>query len=742
MKKVEIDFTIEAKEDLHIGSGVDSIGLYDDGVVKDDDGFPTIKSETLKGMIKQSLREVKAFYNSIGEKSINRELLFTKIFDSFIDRVSLDLKIYKVESNLENPYIIHTFTKIDDDKRKAEEGSLRSLEFVSKGYKFGVILSYVFNDKDLDKDSNAEAIFKFLEEGVLNLKWLGGSRRRGFGEVHCEIKKSHIKEFIIDKSLKDNTSNLEVAFVLELEDDVTIGGGSISGNHIETLDYIPGSTILGALRSKYYMLNHRDSIFDDNSMIATFFYPIDDRIFEKINENTTSLPDIIPVPASLRKKKEKDDFGRDENKTVPYWILSPLKKDDKKMLKFIASQDTLKPKDDKKPESNIDKNCNNSSPNQADESSDKSIKGGYIYLNESSNLEMVKVSKTTILRNRIDPKNQSCSNFDSNSEGELFSQEQISKETKFVGSILFKSVENANKFYNFIKQFNNSELPIHIGRGGKIAKIKKLFFVKNREPINIKEVFTLTFVTDAIFFDENLKHYPVLDADILAKELNEFEHKDIFNKDDFEFKNSLSSSSIYQSISGTSGLKRFSESVLKKGSCYLIELKKDIDETKLESLKRILSKAQREGFGYRTEEGFGQFRVNHPIHDFKIDKSDDKDKTKPKEFFIKGKSVKRDNVSKNRDNVSKNNEKFEKIDVKVKDHNKKGLTPSIISHLYGKLEANVSDIDIKEFFEHNKTREALGEKYKALEEIYNDLKDDKEVLKLVLLKLRKNKGEK
>jgi len=105
MRSIELQFTINTLEDFHIGTGLDCVGLYDDGQYKDRDGNPAIRTETLKGLIKQSCSEVVKILNSEYKPA------FDQLFE-FKNLGSLDVYVEYVKGSANIPFVIHRFTKI------------------------------------------------------------------------------------------------------------------------------------------------------------------------------------------------------------------------------------------------------------------------------------------------------------------------------------------------------------------------------------------------------------------------------------------------------------------------------------------------------------------------------------------------------------------------------------------------------------------------------------------------------
>lgn len=586
MKPINIEFTIEALEDFHIGTGIDCIGLYDDGQLKDKNQNPAIRPETLKGLIKQSAREInKAFNNKF-------QGAYEELFN-FRNLGSLDVSAdYVVPKNFTGtPFIIHRFTAIDSEKGKGLKGSLRDIEFGTKGSSFSCRIHF-----ELKNGNNYKKVKDLLELSIKNLKWIGGSRRRGFGAVRC----SDINEFTPESgSVNIQGSGRSFKLLLRLEDDVCFSGAGQTGNHINTLDYITGTTILGMLRNillkKGEPADTEDfSLLDDPNVTVTNFYPIDCTTLDK------SV--VIPVPASLRKNKalaryksfyKNQRSSGGEKSEFPHWALKAKPKEGQSsdFVNYV-SQDTL-----------IDTNAKDS---QGD--SDKSISNEYLIFQDKTmdwqTARFFKPETALVMRNTISPETQATH------KDAVFTQDMIAKGTHFTGTITFTDPAKAESFEKIYHDWFAGNFNFHAGRGGKPVKVVD---VKCHEavpdPADTDEngntcqngdLFSITLVSDVILYDENLMPETVIHPHYLKLE----------NKVTLE--KQITSSRIHQSFSGTAGLLRFSDRVITKGSCFLYRLKNSNEK---EDVQKILSEHEVNGIGFKRNEGFGRIAVNLSVHE-------------------------------------------------------------------------------------------------------------------------------
>jgi len=713
MKNINIEFTIDTLEDFHIGSGLEKIGVYDDGQYKIDE-LPAIKNETFKGLLKQSCRELK----SIG---LYENDLFDKVFN-FEGQNSIDVDIkLKENDDDKNYFIVHTFTSVEHKTKRAKDNSLHNIEFASRGIVFSGKINFLIKD-----DNEAEKIEEFLKKGLKNLKWWGGYRRRGFGKIKIKlIKKNEQKYHEKKEDEKDITTRLSL--ILELKEDVTIAGKASAGNIIETLDYIPATSILGMAR--FVLMSTQEDVFDyldDSKIKVSNFYPIPDNYKENEMHNAF----IAPVPLSLRQNKATEiEFGKDfENKNIPHWA---LKTKEKKTFAEMVRQDSL---------------IDNNSASQ-DDGSDKSFSGGYIYTpfksldkkNILSNSIYTKVKTELSMRNHIDNKMQS-----SKKTGGLFSQEKIKKGTKFKGEVIFKDINDAENFKTHFDNYLSGKRTFHVGRGGKPVKVIGYKFLNlsnlpvkthsNAFPIDEnkydikKNQFTITFISDVILFDNDLNRVKSLNADILANKLG-------ISKEELTLKSKVDASRIIQNYNGLSGLRRFSDIAIKKGSSYHFKYigNEDINE-KLEELEK-------NGLGLRKFEGFGDIKVNYPIH-FDVFKLSEEEK-KRREEKNKLNEPQKAKMSSFYINKLEMNDKLYKKAEEIKKAIKDDKTKNVINNLIGIIEANRGNlIEVGKYLAKQVKKETTKKYYEKFKEEWGEYQENDDISKseVFILTLEKLKG--
>jgi CRISPR/Cas system CSM-associated protein Csm3 (group 7 of RAMP superfamily) len=675
MNKISLKFIIETLSDFHIGTGFSIEGYCDDAQFKDEDGYPSIKTETFKGLLKQSCNEIINL-----EWFKDYEDIYKYIFD-YKAASSIDLTIDVDKNNAKNLNkltTLYNFTAINNNG-VAKKGSLRSIECGVQGINFECELNFYYFEELIKTNK----IIELLKLGLENITLIGGSRRRGLGEVKIIITDDSTPK-IESSNIEINNDEKKIGIIFELQDNATIAKASQTGNHLDTLDYIPGSMMLGALRNKMNLMNiDKDYLDDKNIESCSFFYP-----FPKYFDNKT--PIVFPIPLSFRKNKNSKIFETYKDtinkKSLPHWLFEQNKAEENNLANII-SQCAL----------NIQKNSN-----------DKSFKGGYICFHGNNiedisldKCEYFKVKKTANMRNRIYENSQSTN------KNALFSQEQILKGTNFYGEIKFKTSEHLISFMHDFSKFLNKDFNLHIGRGAKPIKIINYFFINDDNKKDIKlnydNSFIIYLLSDAILFDEKLNHKAEIDINFISEETG-------IDKSKFKLVTSVFSNEIKYSFNGNSGLRKFSNLVISKGSVFKFQYCNK-DESEKNQLINWLKKISVEGIGFRKNEGFGKVFINNKLHE-EINKQKN---NKPEEINeIPLSEISTNDQTKN---ILEKNYKLSKEAAQIK----LNLSKSLLGSLFSLFDSKIDRESLNDFIEHNLSKNTLNNDIKTF---YESLKND------------------
>jgi len=575
MKIIKITCVMEMLEDFHLGTGTGNIGLFDDAQYRDQ-GMVSIRESSLKGLLKDSCRQINQYHADFADgKEDDCNKCYQRIFESHQDLHSLDIRIEPAspEEKRSNT-VLHYFTALDAETGTAKANTLRSLEFGAKSLKFDVSVSYACRDED------SETIKDYLEEALRNIKSLGGHRRRGFGALHIsEIQSTLISPEAVETL---NCSGSAIGLILELQEDTLISAKAQSGNMLKTNDYITGTTILGMLRAKLLGMKIENAYLDDDSVRASFFYPL-----PASESDTESI--VHPVFTSLRKKKDYRKIGEDKAR-IPIWALCE-RSFKQKTVADILSQNTLRT------------DIEHSDPS-------KGMYDGYLYLDKSGAKDWgkalyYKARTRTHQRNNIDPSTQRTK------DGGVFVEQRIQKGSRFMGRLHFKDESACADFCRDFSPWLSGANMLNLGRGAKPCKIKSYTMLSESDanhPLALADnSFTISMISDVVLFDDKLRPVSHFNEECLASLLG-----DSYCKDDFVLERYSERSGITSSFSGTTGLRRFRDIAIRKGSSYRFVLQ---DPTKAGCLVKDLQALEKPGIGVKKNEGFGMIVINHPIHD-------------------------------------------------------------------------------------------------------------------------------
>lgn len=336
---------------------------------------------------------------------------------------------------------------------------------------------------------------------------------------------------------------------------------SISGdtNMVSTLDYIPGSVIRGIFAQKY--IEKKDLKFEAHK--DNLFY------------NSFLGSRLSFTNAYLSKSEEKN---------IIYYYPTPL------------SIQSVKGKE------NIIYDLINKE-NRYEQT--KSV-GKYCMLKGDS-IDLLYASKSINFHNTRSNRIKGCSE-----DGSIYNYESLDAQQEFSGRVIGEKEVMEALFKSFGKCIN-----INIGRSKNIQYGKaELTFISDKPEEFSSEVnafksdakknpFTMTLLSSTIIYNQlgfstsSLTDFRSCLAESLAISPEDIEIKKVFKKAETN-ENYIS---IWQ-------MKRPSDTVIKAGSCFRIEIKGINDK-----IEKSLIELQKTGIGERTNEGFGRFALNLQIHE-------------------------------------------------------------------------------------------------------------------------------
>lgn len=194
-----VEVEIELLSPTQLGSGQADV-ITDSDSVHDKYGMPYFPGKRLKGLLYESALEM-AEINKVWFTEDNVKKLFGRNgqessavrVDNFMlpDYEKLCLgweylqknypEIFSVKRIWDSYTELRYQTSIDDETGTTEDGSLRNMRVVDAGLKFTGRI-YLYDGSELNKS--------ILEKALVNLRYAGAKRNRGFGRIKCTIKNS------------------------------------------------------------------------------------------------------------------------------------------------------------------------------------------------------------------------------------------------------------------------------------------------------------------------------------------------------------------------------------------------------------------------------------------------------------------------------------------------------------------------------------------------------------------------
>jgi len=615
---MQLIFELETLSDFHIGSGSSKCGI-DSLFLKDHNNLPTIRGSTLKGLLRKALTELLTL---IPKKKNFKENNHTTKGNYCLDELCPICRIlgtpatinsWRISSAIiKNPKLatnkIVTRNRINLKTRKTEARKLFNEENYPKGLKFQFIVS-------IDGDS-----IKTLEDAALitaayrMVRSLGSSQRRGKGSCQIHLKKvdtnlnfpetdkKTAETFLLDvfqhcwlknKALKQIGVNKPSTFVLPKKnyfkivlltmEPIIISKKHEMGNNFITQNYIPGTTLLGAMAWKVVRNNDlkKQSIytkfielFKKGGIKVSPLYPA-----YSSPTNPSILYPTIPAPLSLLNCKLYP-------KTEPSFH---------EAINF-ALKDT---------EPTICEECFKKGeftplvPLDVFLAVKKPIEG--------KPFESVKLQTNEEIHITIDLKTGKTKT------GDLFSYHSINSNKAFIGTMEISDCDSFAKLIKLNKLKNGFSFELFIGKATSrgYGKVKVFLYDKDSpidvfikkpisERIQTTDQIIMTLLSDTILVDDWLRFQTTLDEKVLSKLLG-------FK---VEIINSFTKSGYIDGFNSLFGLPKWRDKALIAGSTVGFRVKEEIPQNELID---TLQKLEEEGIGLRTSEGFGRVAFNHPI---------------------------------------------------------------------------------------------------------------------------------
>lgn len=589
--------TIRTLTDLHVGSGQTN-GIVDNDIILDRRGHPYIPASSIKGTLRDSCLEIASLLGLAicdgqhvekdGRKlcgvSFERPYgqepcLMCQVFGSYGNEGKLRLLDASATGWKQDAKFMFTgHNRVSRTTGAASDNALFIARHVPAGTYF---------ETELRLESLPSAIAPlaeaFVKLGLLNLRRIGGRRRRGKGLVSISVEgpAAHVdsvKKLMAQVRATASVSGREktslapqlpspsgrpvsATLVFKLNTAMIINDNQIAGNHFATLDYIPSGNISGIFFKKLM------DEFNDESLLQKFTGEC--RIsFPSLFMSKDGTP-LMPWPLAVFECSKAR--GEKNGHSAPRAL--------------FGSQDSL---------------CECG----AAMSPKRSCLCAY-----DNNGDGLKISihgtplKTVRMRNNIDASSQAV-----NKSGGLYSYEEILEGQEFSGTIKFDS-EETYKFWKQVLFKGSDSIEVSFGRGrsrglgaGTLScrEISAADAKASGFPLSKDGKAVVLVLSDAIVLDEFLEP----SASGLKESLERLSPGLRFSLDE---KDLFVEYRIKRGFNSHKGLPAIPEMAIAPGTVFTIKF--DDPKGDENKISEFLNKLSFYGIGERTAEGFGRVAV-------------------------------------------------------------------------------------------------------------------------------------
>ncbi len=564
--------TIECQEDLHCGTGLDVSGITNGSQVRAQDGTPMIPRETLRQMLKEASRR-------LCSSGLHSDEAFVSLFgDGVGGRVWPSDLLLVGDQKL----TLHSQTALKPKTRVAGGTTLRTIECVSRGSRF---------EGALEIGTEDVAAVQLAKDAMRFLRLLGGGRRRGLGLIRVRSRLSDEPLASASEAQSYPESDLIALRVwLRLDEPVCIGVGEQATYVLRSRDHIPGSTLLGALRSRWKAEASHQADSGIGTLLADGSSASFGDLLPYLPEEgglplglpVSDLP--LPAPATCRRPKRATPDSKSELATFGWAVSSPA-----------PAESTSSPRIDI---------LNEWVPGDAMLPSKAKGLGGESFVvpgRQEEGLLMYQTRKRVRPRNRIGPERQRVLK-----ENGFFAVESLEPGQYFVGEIVLSGEQastGAKALRDWLLDYQKGA-GLRLGHGMGLVEVEEVEVLDpngeakpallSGEDFDVVLLLTAPLVTTHGFGAATPSIESWLGATLaeVAKVVR-IQVSNLVEQSAFHF----------------SGLPKFSRRGLGRGSCIALKLKGEDPVAAIARLCRL----GRFGIGEDTISGSGRFVVNHPI---------------------------------------------------------------------------------------------------------------------------------
>ena len=270
---------ITLKSDLCVATGDGFSSGIDTDVCFDDAGLPVIPARRLKGCLREAAvmlfeegNVVNALFGVSGADQSNSLLVSDAVLLSPTGGMFASGRINSQERQKVVDLFTYTRAQTAMEDGRVKDGSLRYIRVVRHYYPKEASEAYaemVF-EATIDFDG---ALEDELKETCLALRNIGMNRNRGFGAVRCELEDIAAGANTVSAPYRKTKHDgyISVEYAVRLDSPLMLP----QQNGDESIDYIPGTSVLGFFASRLKNSDMFNDLFLSDTVHYSPLYPVD-----------------------------------------------------------------------------------------------------------------------------------------------------------------------------------------------------------------------------------------------------------------------------------------------------------------------------------------------------------------------------------------------------------------------------------------------------------------------------------
>jgi CRISPR-associated protein Csx10 len=299
-----------------ISSGKSST-LIDADIEFHKNGFPFIKARTLKGLLKESVEEVceienkneirKILYDLFGEGGTDKsvaKLRFDNLYLPDWELLKKEVKQTGLAAHQVTKQYTNTIQQTAIDKNEiAKDTSLRNYRVLKPNLVFEGLLEISSSEYD-----------DTLNKAILNLRYAGSRRNRGFGRIRITTEKIEASATVVEKVKITDETKLSVK--LTAAHPIVLGLKFGDQNTVNTQTHLSGNQLKGLIIGMYL----KEKMTVDKKEFYDLFISGKLQFNYLYFNNSKAVPLNIHYKKSIAKdiRKPLNIFGVDGEITKPY----------------------------------------------------------------------------------------------------------------------------------------------------------------------------------------------------------------------------------------------------------------------------------------------------------------------------------------------------------------------------------------------------------------------------------------